>query len=105
MLFCCVLCAQHLVDILSKDDVEVRRRLSEMTRRMTVLRVNEKALVRRHAILEEVGENLRKVSFTDCCEMYLSCSMLKLLLGYHPGVELSAKEPEWCSFVDFIANR
>ncbi|PVD27873.1 hypothetical protein C0Q70_10448 [Pomacea canaliculata] len=50
----------HLVDILSKDDVEVRRRLSEMTRRMTVLRVNEKALVRRHAILEEVGENLRK---------------------------------------------
>ncbi|XP_041354240.1 centrosomal protein of 290 kDa-like [Gigantopelta aegis] len=50
----------RLIDTLSQDDVEVRRRLSEMTRRITVLRVNEKALTRRHQIMQEVEGNLRK---------------------------------------------
>ncbi|XP_055888045.1 centrosomal protein of 290 kDa-like [Biomphalaria glabrata] len=50
----------RLVDTLSTDDVEVRRRLSEMTRRITVLRVNEKALTRRHAIMEEIETQLRR---------------------------------------------
>ncbi|KAL3881749.1 hypothetical protein ACJMK2_028144 [Sinanodonta woodiana] len=50
----------RLVDTLAKDEPEVRRRLSEMTRRITVLRVNEKALTRRHNIMEEVEGQLRK---------------------------------------------
>ncbi|GFO27236.1 centrosomal protein of 290 kda-like, partial [Plakobranchus ocellatus] len=50
----------RLVETLSHDDVEVRRRLSEMTRRLTVLRVNEKALTRRHHTMEEVENQLRK---------------------------------------------
>ncbi|BFZ24638.1 hypothetical protein BsWGS_27677 [Bradybaena similaris] len=50
----------RLIETLAHDDVEVRRRLSEMTRRITVLRVNEKALTRRHAIMEEVEMQLRR---------------------------------------------
>ncbi|KAK3096658.1 hypothetical protein FSP39_002154 [Pinctada imbricata] len=50
----------RLIETLSKDDVEVRRRLSEMTRRITVLRVNEKALSRRHNTMEEMEGQLRK---------------------------------------------
>ena len=49
------------METLSKDDTEVRRRLSEMTRRITVLRVNEKALSRRHNTMEEMEGQLRKV--------------------------------------------
>ncbi|KAH9503689.1 hypothetical protein Btru_067161 [Bulinus truncatus] len=50
----------RLVETLGTDDVEVRRRLSEMTRRITVLRVNEKALTRRHAIMEEIEQQIRR---------------------------------------------
>ncbi|XP_071137463.1 centrosomal protein of 290 kDa-like isoform X1 [Mytilus edulis] len=50
----------RLIDTLSKDDTEVRRRLSDMTRRITVLRVNEKALTRRYNTSEEVEGQLRK---------------------------------------------
>ncbi|XP_005096015.2 centrosomal protein of 290 kDa [Aplysia californica] len=50
----------RLVETLAQDDVEVRRRLSEMTRRITVLRVNEKALTRRHTTMEEIESHLRK---------------------------------------------
>ncbi|GFR72659.1 centrosomal protein of 290 kDa [Elysia marginata] len=50
----------RLCETLSHDDVEVRRRLSEMTRRITVLRVNEKALTRRYQTMEEVEVQLRK---------------------------------------------
>ena len=52
---------QRLIETLSKDDTEVRRRLSDMTRRITVLRVNEKALIRRHNTMEEIEGQLRKV--------------------------------------------
>ncbi|XP_056015074.1 centrosomal protein of 290 kDa-like [Ostrea edulis] len=50
----------RLIETLSKDDTEVRRRLSDMTRRITVLRVNEKALIRRHNTMEEIEGQLRK---------------------------------------------
>ncbi|XP_061195068.1 centrosomal protein of 290 kDa-like isoform X3 [Saccostrea echinata] len=50
----------RLIETLSKDDTEVRRRLSDMTRRITVLRVNEKALIRRHNTMEETEGQLRK---------------------------------------------
>lgn len=56
-----VMFMQRLLDTLSHDDVEVRRRLSEMTRKVTVLRVNEKALTRRYQTMEEVQGTLRKV--------------------------------------------
>lgn len=54
---------QRLLESLSKDDTEVRRRLSEMTRRITVLRVNEKALTRRYQTMEEMDGSMRKVVF------------------------------------------
>ncbi|KAJ8314697.1 hypothetical protein KUTeg_006847 [Tegillarca granosa] len=50
----------RLLESLSKDDTEVRRRLSEMTRRITVLRVNEKALTRRYQTMEEMDGSMRK---------------------------------------------
>ena len=40
--------------------MEVRRRLADMTRKITVLRVNEKSLTRRFQALQEVETALRK---------------------------------------------
>lgn len=51
---------QRLVDTLAQDEVEVRRRLADMARKTTVLRVNEKALTRRYAMMQEVEASLRK---------------------------------------------
>ncbi|CAH1800117.1 unnamed protein product [Owenia fusiformis] len=50
----------RLTDTLAQDDVEVRRRLADMTRKITVLRVNEKALTRRYNSLQEVEGHSRK---------------------------------------------
>ena len=51
---------QRLVETLSKDDNEIQRRLAEMTRKVTVLRVNEKALTRRYTAMQDIERNLRK---------------------------------------------
>ena len=59
------------MDTLAQDDVEVRRRLSEMTRKVTVLRVNEKALTRRHQIMQEIEANLRKVRIHNSIKPFL----------------------------------
>ena len=53
---------QRCLDTLSQDDVEVRRRLAEQTRKITVLQINEKALTRRYNTLVEVEGTMRKVS-------------------------------------------
>ena len=58
-----VVLLQRLVDTLGQDEVEVRRRLADMTRKSTVLRVNEKALARRYSALQDVESHLRKVRF------------------------------------------
>ena len=50
----------RLVDTLSRDESEVRRRVAETTRKITVLQVNEKALVRRFQALEDVEQFLRR---------------------------------------------
>ena len=52
---------QRLVDTLSKDEPEVRRRLAEMTRTITVLRVNEQILSRKYTIAQQVETALRQV--------------------------------------------
>ena len=57
----CNIFFQRLMDTLNHDDAEVRRRLSDMTRRITVYRVNEKALTRRYQTMEETDGQLRKV--------------------------------------------
>ncbi|KAH3726744.1 centrosomal protein of 290 kDa-like [Dreissena polymorpha] len=50
----------RLLDTLNQDDNEIKRRLSDMARRITVYRVNEKALTRRFQTLEEVDGHHRK---------------------------------------------
>ncbi|XP_070190390.1 centrosomal protein of 290 kDa-like [Littorina saxatilis] len=72
----------RLVDTLSHDDVEVRRRLSEMTRRMTVLRVNEKALIRRYTTMEEMEDTLRKENNRLRNEMNQLESAISERMGY-----------------------
>ncbi|KAK7503000.1 hypothetical protein BaRGS_00005626, partial [Batillaria attramentaria] len=72
----------RLCDTLQQDDVEVRRRLSEMTRRMTVLRVNEKALIRRHTTLEEMEETQRKENNRIRNEMHQMESAISERMGY-----------------------
>ena len=56
------------MDTLSRDDAEVRRRLSDLTRRITVYRVNEKALTRRYQTMEETDGQLRKVREREVSE-------------------------------------
>ena len=38
----------------------MRRRLADMSRKTTVLRVNEKALTRRYAMMQDIENTLRK---------------------------------------------
>ncbi|KAL4233575.1 hypothetical protein ACF0H5_008256 [Mactra antiquata] len=53
----------RLIDTLNHDDKEIKRRLSDMTRRITVYRVNEKALTRRYQTMEEMdGQQRREIS-------------------------------------------
>jgi len=52
---------QRLLDTLAQDEAEVRRRLVEMTRTITVLRVNEKILARKYTISQQGETGLRQV--------------------------------------------
>lgn len=72
----------RLIETLSKDDTEVRRRLSDMTRRITVLRVNEKALIRRHNTMEETEGQLRKEIHRFKNEMASMETAVQERLGY-----------------------
>uniref|UniRef100_A0A667YHJ9 Centrosomal protein 290 n=1 Tax=Myripristis murdjan TaxID=586833 RepID=A0A667YHJ9_9TELE len=49
-----------LLDNLQKDPAEIRRQMGEAVRKLTVLRVNEKTLVRRYTIILEQEQHLRK---------------------------------------------
>jgi len=55
---------QRLFDTLEQDDTEVRRRLVDMSRAVTVLRVNEKILTRKYTISQQVETGLRQVMCT-----------------------------------------
>ncbi|XP_071313277.1 centrosomal protein of 290 kDa isoform X2 [Trachinotus anak] len=50
----------ELLDTLQKDPQEIKRHLSEVLRKMTVLKVNEKKLTRRYTTLLEQEQHLRK---------------------------------------------
>jgi hypothetical protein len=50
-----------LLNTLEQDDAEVRRRIAEVTRKVTVLRVNEKTLGRKILSYQDIESRLRKV--------------------------------------------
>jgi centrosomal protein CEP290 len=56
---------QRLIDTLNQDEPEIRRRLADLTRKITVLRVNEKALTRRYSAMQDIESGLRRVSFNE----------------------------------------
>ena len=62
------------MDTLSKDDVEIRRRVQDITRKVTVLRVNEKALTRRYTGLQDINAIQTKVNSINevCINIYAS---------------------------------
>ncbi|KAM9753909.1 centrosomal protein of 290 kDa isoform 3-T3 [Menidia menidia] len=51
---------KDLLDTLQRDPEEIKRQLSEVFRKLTVLNVNEKKLTRRYTVLLEKEEHLRK---------------------------------------------
>lgn len=55
-----ILSIQRLMDNLKVDPDQYKKMLTELTRKITVLRVNEKSLTRRYTILQDVEKNLRK---------------------------------------------
>ena len=65
---CVYVYVQRLLDTLAQDEAEVRRRLVEMTRTITVLRVNEKILARKYTIAQQVETGLRQV-ITPCADI------------------------------------
>lgn len=73
---------QRLIDTLNHDDSDIKRRLSDMTRRITVYRVNEKALTRRYQTMEEMDAQQRKVVLISIqvptsnffAKLYFSCT-------------------------------
>ncbi|CAF3443526.1 unnamed protein product [Rotaria sp. Silwood1] len=50
----------RLLNTLEQDDAEVRRRIAEVTRKITVLRVNEKELARKILSYQDIESKLRK---------------------------------------------
>eukprot|EP00111_Clytia_hemisphaerica_P018438 TCONS_00054542-protein len=50
----------RLLDNLSTEPDQHKKMLTELTRKITVLKVNEKSLTRRYTILQDVEKNLRK---------------------------------------------
>ncbi|CAF0890699.1 unnamed protein product, partial [Adineta ricciae] len=50
----------RLLNTLEQDDAEVRRRIAEITRKITVLRVNEKTLARKILSYQDIESHLRK---------------------------------------------
>ncbi|CAF5207246.1 unnamed protein product, partial [Rotaria magnacalcarata] len=50
----------RLLNTLEQDDAEVRRRIAEVTRKVTVLRVNEKTLARKILSYQDIETKLRK---------------------------------------------
>lgn len=53
---------EKLLENLKTDPNKFKQLLAELTRKLTVLRVNEKSLTRRYTILQEVEKNLRKAN-------------------------------------------
>ena len=49
-----------MLDTLSSEPEKMEKRLGELTRKVTVLRVNEKSLTRRYTAMQEVEQSLRK---------------------------------------------
>ncbi|KAI1888582.1 hypothetical protein AGOR_G00186650 [Albula goreensis] len=50
----------HWVEVLEGDPAEIKKQVSEVARKMTVLRVKEASLVRRYTTLLEMEQHLRK---------------------------------------------
>ncbi|XP_023650968.2 centrosomal protein of 290 kDa isoform X3 [Paramormyrops kingsleyae] len=50
----------HWLEVLKEDPTETKKQISEAARKMTVLRVNEKALTRKYTTLLEMEQHLRK---------------------------------------------
>ncbi len=59
------------MNTLEQDDAEVRRRVAEITRKITVLRVNEKTLGRKILSYQDIETKLRKVRIIDRVFLYL----------------------------------
>ncbi|XP_033101363.1 centrosomal protein of 290 kDa-like isoform X2 [Anneissia japonica] len=72
----------RLLDTLQQDGNEQQRRLADMSRKMTVLRVNEKALTRRYTAYQEVEATLRKESNRTHNEMVQMETAVTERLGY-----------------------
>ncbi|XP_048867180.1 centrosomal protein of 290 kDa isoform X2 [Brienomyrus brachyistius] len=50
----------HWLEVLKEDPTETKKHISEAARKMTVLRVNEKALTRKYTTLLEMEQHLRR---------------------------------------------
>lgn len=73
---------ERLLDTLAQDEVEVRRRLSELTRKITVLRVNEKVMSRKYTTILEVEQALRKENNSLKNDMVAMETSVTERLGY-----------------------
>jgi len=62
---------QRLFETLEQDETEVRRRLVDMSRTITVLRVNEKILARKYTISQQAETALRQV-MSDIVQVFLT---------------------------------
>ena len=74
------------MDNLNQEEPEVRRRLADMTRKITVLRVNEKALVRRYNAMQDIEGGLRKVTYNCSHLLYERSGWPRALAVVEPCV-------------------
>jgi len=67
-------CMQRLFETLEQDETEVRRRLVDMSRTITVLRVNEKILARKYMISQQAETALRQVMRGNLHRCFVTCA-------------------------------
>ncbi|KAM8973086.1 centrosomal protein of 290 kDa [Pelodytes ibericus] len=78
----------NLLETLKTEPEEMKRQLAESSRKMTVLRVNEKSLVRRYTTLLEIEQQLRKENM----KMKSEISEMEVAVGERIGYLQRYKE-------------
>ena len=70
------LSVQALQDVLSSDPDEGRRKMGDLSRKTTLLLVNERTLSRRLFLAQDAEKQLRKVSVWSVCGLELVLSIM-----------------------------
>nr|AKN21708.1 NPHP6 [Schmidtea mediterranea] len=73
----------RMLDTLNQDDSELKRRLADLCRQITVLKVNETALTRRYSAMQEMEQTMRRENNKLKSEMIQIEAVVTDRMGYY----------------------